>query len=165
MDTLPLTEATPLTKADLGKRFGAALIDVLLVVGVVGILGAGGHLLSGIGTLVGAAYVLLRDGLPVSFADGRSVGKQLLGLRVARLDGGPMTPEASARRNWTLALGSLVSGAGSVLWGLGLGILGGGLVAVGTLAGLLGVVEAVLVLVDADGRRLGDKTGGTQVVG
>ena len=30
--------------------------------------------------------------------------------------------------------------------------------------GLLGLVEAILVIVDADGRRIGDKTGGTQVI-
>lgn len=159
------TESPTQTKADLGKRFGAALIDGILVAVVVGILSVGGQLLGGIATLAGAAYILLRDGLTLSFADGRSIGKQLLGLRVVRLDGGVMTPEVSAHRNWTLALGSVISGFGSVLWGLGMGFIGGSIVMVGSLAGLLGLVEAVLVLVNDDGRRIGDKTADTQVVG
>ena len=160
-----LTDTPAQTKADLGKRFGAALIDGVLVALVVAVLSVGGHFLSGLATLAGAAYILLRDGLSLPVADGRSIGKQLLGLRVVRLDGAAMTPEASARRNWTLALGSLISGFGSVLWGLGLGFIGGAITLIGTSAAFLGIVEAVLVLVNDDGRRIGDKTADTQVVG
>lgn len=151
-------------KADLVKRFLAVLIDGLLAGAIAFVFGLFGTFMSGIGTLVGAFYILVRDGIETPYTDGRSVGKKLIGLRPLRLDGGPMTVETSVRRNWTLAAGSLVSGVGSVLAGMGLGLLGWPIMLLGGAVGLLGLVEAVLVLVDKDGRRLGDKTADTQVV-
>lgn len=151
-------------KADLVKRFLAALVDGLIA-GVIGfVFGLFGTFMSGIGALLGAFYILVRDGIETPYTDGRSVGKKLIGLRPVRLDGGPMTVEVSVRRNWTLALGSLISGVGTALAGMGLGVIGWGIVALGGVVGLLGLVEAILVLVDKDGRRIGDKTGETQVV-
>jgi uncharacterized RDD family membrane protein YckC len=52
-------------------RVAAWLIDLLLVVGL-------GGLLNGLGWLFGAAYWLVRDGLWT----GQSVGKRVMGLRV-----------------------------------------------------------------------------------
>lgn len=151
-------------KADLVKRFLAALIDGLLAGAIALVFGLFGTFMSGVGTLIGAAYILVRDGIETPYTDGRSVGKKVIGLRPVTLDGAPMTVETSVRRNWTLALGSIVSGLGSVLVGMGLGIIGWAVMGLGGLVGLLGLVECVLVIVDSEGRRIGDKTAGTQVI-
>lgn len=154
----------PHAKADLLKRFLAVLIDGLIAGAIAFVFGLFGTFMSGVGTILAAGYILVRDGLNYDFADGRSVGKKLIGLRPVRLDGGPMTMDASIRRNWTLAAGSIVSGIGTLLSGLGLGVLAWPIILLGGVVGLLGLVEAVLVLTDDEGRRIGDKTGGTQVI-
>lgn len=155
----------PHAKADLIKRFLAALIDGLLAGAIAFVFGLFGTFMGGIGTLVGAAYVLARDGLNHDLADGRSIGKKVIGLRPLRLDGAPMTLETSVRRNWTLAAGSIVSGIGTLLVAMGpLALLGWPVVLLSGIVGLLGLVEAVLVLTDSEGRRLGDKMAGTQVI-
>ncbi|MEM0961242.1 MAG: RDD family protein [Bacteroidota bacterium] len=152
-------------KADLVKRFLAALIDGLIAGAIAFVFGLFGTLMGGIGTLIGAAYYLVRDGLETPYTDGRSFGKKVIGLRAVRLDGGTVDMETSIKRNWTLAVPSIISGIASVLLGLGpLAILGVLVALVGGLAGLLALVEGVLVIIDSDGRRIGDKTGGTQVV-
>jgi uncharacterized RDD family membrane protein YckC len=80
-------------------------------------------------------------------------------LRPVRLDGGPMDLVASAKRNWMFALGGITS----LL--LFIPVLGWLLIIPVALAGLaLGLLEIFLVITDADGRRLGDKIAGTQVV-
>jgi uncharacterized RDD family membrane protein YckC len=152
---------TPYAKADLGKRFGALLIDGLLAGVVAWILGMGGIRLYGLGLLLAAAYYLVRDGLEYDFMDRRSIGKKLLKLRPVRLDGGAMDLETSVRRNWPLALGTGVYGLSFLVGGWGGFFL---LNALAGLAGLLTLVEAVLVLTDKDGRRLGDKQANTQVI-
>jgi uncharacterized RDD family membrane protein YckC len=89
------------TKADLVKRFIAALIDNVLValVGAIPIVGG----------IVGAAYILLKDGLDFEFMDKRSLGKKLMKLRPVRLDGGSMDITTSIQRNWPLAIGSVLA--------------------------------------------------------
>lgn len=82
-------------------------------------------------------------------------------LRPVRLDGGAMDMETSVRRNWTLALGSALSGLSYFIGGWGGFFL---LTALAGLAGLLALVECILVISDADGRRIGDKQANTQVV-
>ena len=155
----------PSPKADLVKRFLAALIDGLTAAVIVWVFSLFGTFMSGVGTLVGAGYILVRDALETPYTDGRSFGKKVMGLRPVRLDGGPMTVETSVLRNWTLAAGSVVSGVGTMLLALGPLALLGVLVTVGSyVVGLLGLVEAVLVVTDDEGRRIGDRTGGTQVV-
>ena len=152
-------------KADLVKRFLAALIDGLIAGAVGFVFGLFGTFMSGVGVLIGAGYVLVRDGLETAYTDGRSVGKKVIGLRAVRLDGGPMTLDTSVRRNWTLAAGGLVSGLGTMLVGLGpLALLGVPILLLSVLVSLLGLVEAALVVTNAEGRRIGDKTGGTVVV-
>jgi uncharacterized RDD family membrane protein YckC len=155
------TESTPgssdlpigrvMAKADLTKRFLAALIDAVLafVVSIVPVIGG----------LIAAAYMLLRDGLELDFMDGRSIGKKVMKLRPVRLDGQPMDLVASAKRNWMFALGGITS----LL--LFIPVLGWLLMIPVALAGLaLGIIEVVLVITDSDGRRLGDKIAGSQVV-
>lgn len=138
-------------KPDVGKRAIAAIID--------GAIAAAVGLIPFIGNVIGAAYILLKDGFEYDFMDGRSVGKKLMKLRPIRLDGQKMDLRTSAMRNWPLALGSLASlffvvpVLGWLLFPLLL------IVAIG-----LGIYELVLVVTSADGRRFGDKLAGTQVV-
>ncbi len=129
-------------KAGLLKRFLASLIDGIIA----GVISA---LLGIVGTLAGAAYILVRDGLDLGFMDGRSIGKKLMKLRPVSLDGAPMDLNLSIRRNWPLVLGSIGS-----LFSISLGAI----------LGLVGLVEAILVLVDDKGRRFGDKFSNTQVI-
>jgi uncharacterized RDD family membrane protein YckC len=84
--------------------------------------------------VVGAAYLLLRDAMR-----GQSVGKFIFGLVVISLETGrPTTPSGSIRRNLLLLLP------------------GANLVAV--------ILEAVTIVRDPQGQRLGDRLAQTQVV-
>lgn len=146
----PPVVAPPAVKADLAKRFIAALIDGLLA-GVVSLVPL-------VGGLVAAAYILLRDGLELDFMDRRSIGKKLLGLRPVRLDGQPMDVMTSVKRNLPFAIGAL----GAVF--MIIPILGW-IVAIllGLVAMVVAVLEMIFVFTDAAGRRMGDKLAGTQV--
>lgn len=138
-------------KVPLGKRFLAVLIDAGLTI-VVGFVPV-------IGWLAGSAYWLLRDGLDVDFMDHRSLGKKLMGLRPVALDGSPMDLVASAKRNWPLAIGGIASFLVAIPFiGWIFALL------VGLVALAIGVVEIVLVFTDPRGRRIGDRTGNSQVV-
>ncbi len=143
--------APPAVKADLTKRFLAALIDGLLAGGI--------SILPFIGGIIGAAYILLRDGLELEFMDRRSIGKKLLKLRPIRLDGQPMDLESSLKRNLPLCIGAV----GSIFWVIP--ILGW-IVAIllGVIGLIVAIVELVMVLTDPEGRRMGDKLGATKVV-
>lgn len=138
-------------KADLGKRFIAALIDGLLAGGV--------SLIPFIGGIIGGAYILVRDGLELEFMDRRSIGKKLLKLRPVRDDGQPMDVVTSIKRNITLCIGSV----GSIF--LVIPVLGW-IVAIllGVIGLIVAIVELIMVLTDAQGRRMGDKLAGTRVI-
>ena len=129
-------------KAEVGTRLIAALIDAVLqwVVGLIPIVGG----------LIGAAYMLLRDGLP----DGQSLGKKVMKLRVVTLDGKKADYAASCKRNVIFAIPSIITIIPIVGWIIG-GILGV----------VVAVVEIVGVFNDPKGRRLGDKWANTQVIG
>jgi uncharacterized RDD family membrane protein YckC len=138
--------STPTTaKADLAKRFIAALIDNVLAALVSAIPVVGG--------IVGAAYILLKDGLDFEFMDKRSIGKKLMKLRPVRLDGAPMDINTSLMRNWPLAIGSILSIIPLLGW----------IIAV-PVSLVIGIIELVLVFTDPEGRRLGDKLAGTKVI-
>lgn len=143
--------APAVAKADLTKRFVAMLID--------GLLAAVVSLIPIVGGLVGAAYILVRDGLELDFMDRRSIGKKLLKLRPVRSDGQPMDVATSVKRNFPLAIGAV----GAIFWIIP--ILGW---IIAILLGLTGfvvaIIEAILVLADVEGRRMGDKFAGTKVV-
>ncbi len=162
MEPLPTFSTAVGTKAPLGKRAVAVIIDSLIAGVIATVFGFLGARMGGIGYLVGAGYMLVRDGLTLEFANGRSIGKQLMGLGVVRLDGRPMDIETSVRRNWTLVIGSMLVGIGGLLGG-SIGALIGGFVG-GGIGFVIGIIELVLVATDARGRRIGDKTGGTEVV-
>ncbi len=143
--------APPAVKADLTKRFVAALIDGLLAGGV--------SILPFIGGIIGAAYILLRDGLELEFMDRRSIGKKLLKLRPVRLDGQPMDVATSVKRNLPLCIGAV----GGIFWIIPL--LGWILAILLGIVGLIvAIIELVMVLTDPEGRRMGDKFGATRVV-
>jgi len=137
--------AGALQKADLMKRFVAAVIDGVLA-GVVGVIPV-------IGGLIGAAYMLLRDGLEIDFMDGRSLGKKVMKLRPVRLDGGPMDISTSVKRNIPFAIGPVIMIVPVIGWVIG------PLVAI-----VIDLVESVLVLTDPQGRRIGDKMAETMVI-
>lgn len=158
----PAVADTPSSdKADLGKRFGAMLIDGLLAGVLAYILGLGGIRMYGLGMLVGAGYILTRDGLTLEFMNLRSFGKKLLNLRAVQLDGSPMSLDASIRRNWPIALPTALYGLGALIGGYG-GFFA--ITALAGLAGLFSLVECILVLTDEEGRRFGDKFANTKVV-
>ncbi len=138
-------------KADLGKRFIAVVIDAVIaaVVGAIPILGG----------IVGAIYMVVRDGLDVEFIQNRSLGKKVMGLRPVRLDGRPVDLEASFRRNWMFGIGALTS---TLLY---VPIIGWLLIPFVALISLsIGIYETYLVLTDAQGRRWGDRLADTKVI-
>jgi uncharacterized RDD family membrane protein YckC len=144
-----------MTKAPVGKRIVAYLIDAVLVMAIVFIFGIGGMvaimgitfvaaaLTKGLGALLGflaipvygivllvaLGYWLFRDGLN----GGRSFGKKFMGLKVVK-DGAPCKYMDSLLRNITL------------------------------IVPLLNIVDLVMGLVDAEGKRIGDKIAKTHVV-
>ena len=144
------TQAPPSGKADLAKRFIAAVIDavIAIVIGFIPIVGG----------LVGAAYWLLRDGLDIDFMDHRSLGKKVMKLRPVMVDGKPLDMVGSIKRNWMFALGGVAQMLAFTIIGLIIAI------PLALLALMIGIVEAILVLVDPEGRRLGDKIAGTKVI-
>ena len=144
------TAAPPPGKPDIGKRAIAAIIDavVAMVVGFIPVIGG----------IIATAYWLLRDGLDVEFMDHRSLGKKVMKLRPVMLDGSPVDITASIKRNWMFALGGIAGFLAMTIIGLVVAI------PLGLIAFVLGIVEVVLVITDAEGRRIGDKTGGTRVI-
>lgn len=140
----------PAAKADLGKRIVAVLIDsaIAFVIGFI----------PGIGSVIGAAYMVLRDGMEFDFMNHRSVGKQVMKLHLQSVDGSALDITTSLKRNWMFGLAPLVPL-------LIITIVGWVLVPFVLFAALaLMVTELVLVLTDAEGRRLGDKMAGTMIV-
>ncbi len=139
-------------KADITKRIIAALID-----GVISAVCS--YLIPWIGGLIGAAYMVSRDGLELSFMPQRSVGKSIMKLKPVQLDGKPMDLQASVMRNWMFGLGPIIGILAFIPF------LGWMLIPlVSLLALILVIVEVVLVFQDENGRRFGDKLANTQVI-
>lgn len=135
-----------LVRAEAGKRIAAALLD-----GVPAYVIA---FLPYIGGLISAAYLALRDGLPLSPEGGQSIGKKLLQLRTVRMpDGAPCDYGTSLLRNLPLIVPALLMVRPGIGWVLGsvvwLGIF---------------VVEVLLVIADENGQRIGDRLAKTAVV-
>jgi uncharacterized RDD family membrane protein YckC len=138
-------------KADLAKRFIAMLID--------GVISAILSVIPMVGSVAGAAYMVLRDGLELDFMDGRSIGKKVMKLRAVSDDGSKMTVEKSIKRNWMFGLYAF---HGILVF---IPILGWLAMILLSIAGLLiGLVEVFKVLTDLEGRRFGDNMAGTMVV-
>lgn len=126
-------------KAHVLNRFIAKAIDVMLVA-------AASQVIAPVGWISGLAYALIADGFP----GGQSVGKRLIGLQTVV----PRTKEFSGFResiirNLPLAFAYLLYSIPYVGW---------------LLAGAVVVFEALLVIGNEQGARLGDEVAGTQVL-
>ena len=126
-------------KAQILNRGIAKLIDLFIVAAV-------GHMFVPIGFLGGLAYILIADG----FAGGRSIGKRLIGLQTV-LPGRREVAgfRESIIRNLPFAVAQVAFAVPYVGW----------LVSVVIIA-----FEAVLILGNEQGRRLGDEVAATQVL-
>ena len=137
--------------ADRGQRIVAAAIDGGMAFFIAALPYVGG--------LIAAAYILVRDGLDVSFMPRQSLGKRLLGIQAVGRDGRPLDLTRSIQRNIPLAV-AFVAPVFAVL-----PIVGGTMALILALCGaVLGIMEIVFVLTDPHVRRLGDKLADTVVV-
>jgi uncharacterized RDD family membrane protein YckC len=138
------TPGSPYPKAALWMRLGARVVDVAVAYGLYVVCG-------GAGGVVALLFLLLADGM----LQGQSVGKRIFGVKVMHLP----TRSAARHRDSTLRNAPL---ALIVL----LGMMPPPLGAVACLAGLvvIGGVEALRVVRDPLGWRLGDTWAQTQVV-
>jgi uncharacterized RDD family membrane protein YckC len=126
-------------KARVLNRGIAKLIDLSIVAAV-------GYMIVPVGFLAGLVYILIADG----FAGGRSIGKRLIGLQTVLPDRHEAAGfRESIIRNLPFAVAQLAFVVPYVGW----------LVAVVIIA-----FEAVLILGNEQGRRLGDEVAGTQVL-
>jgi len=126
-------------KAHVLNRFIAKAIDGMLVA-------AASQVIAPVGWISGLAYALIADGFP----GGQSVGKRLIGLQTIV----PRTKEFSGFResiirNLPLAFAYLLYPIPYVGW---------------LLAGAVVVFEALLLIGNEQGARLGDEIAGTQVL-
>ena len=130
----------PMQRADITTRAVAGLVDLLLVIGLT-------RLPDVIGVLSAAGYILIRDGL----FDRQSIGKKLIGLRVALLDdSGPRAIyRASIIRNVPLVLAYFLFLIPYAGWILGLPVL---------------CAEGLTAIGDRAGMRIGDLLARTEVV-
>ena len=127
-------------KAQVLNRFIAKLIDVFLAA-------AAAELIAPVGFLAGVAYLLVADG----FAGGRSIGKRLIGLQTV-LPGTrePAGFRESIIRNIPFAVAQLLYYVVPYVgWLASAGIV---------------MFEAILIIGNEQGRRLGDELAGTQVL-
>ncbi|WHZ22949.1 MAG: hypothetical protein OJF47_002061 [Nitrospira sp.] len=121
------------------NRFIAKVIDLLIVA-------AASRVVPPVGVLAGLAYILLADG----FGGGRSVGKRLIGLQtIVPRTRDPAGFRESIIRNLPCGLAQLafeIPYVGWIGWGAVLSL------------------EALLVIGNEQGRRLGDEIAKTQVI-
>lgn len=126
-------------KAQVLNRGIAKLIDLFIVA-------AAAQVIVPIGFLAGLAYILISDG----FAGGRSIGKRLIGLQTVCPDRREAAGfRESIIRNLPFAVAQVAFAVPYVGWILSVAILS---------------FEAVLILGNEQGRRLGDEVAGTQVL-
>lgn len=104
LDDIALTATVPL----LATRCLAKLIDGAVAGGLYMLVTAfysswfTGFLLGG---LAASAYLLLSDGLDLSFMQRRSLGKQMMNLSIERIDGERVNVLTSIQRNWMFTVG------------------------------------------------------------
>ena len=126
-------------KAKVLNRGIAKLIDVFIVA-------AASQMIVPVGFLGGLAYILIADG----FADGRSIGKRLIGLQTVLPDRRePAGFRESIIRNLPFAVAQVAYAVPYVGWLVSAAIM---------------ALEGILILGNEQGRRLGDEVAGTQVL-
>ena len=150
------------------RRGAAAFLDALLALTIALVPAAlalplGAAVQSrvfGLGLLGGTAYLLLRDAIPYAAWGARSLGKRWLGVRPYTVSGGEIDWRTSAKRNATVAAAFGIPAVTYLLGGFR-GLPFGEVLLYAALA--LAVVEAVLVVADREGARIGDRWAGTRV--
>jgi uncharacterized RDD family membrane protein YckC len=126
-------------KAKVLNRGIAKLIDLFIVA-------AASQIIVPVGFLGGLAYILIADG----FADGRSIGKRLIGLQTVLPDRREAAGfRESIIRNLPFAVAQVAFAVPYVGWIVSAAII---------------ALEAILILGNEQGRRLGDEVAGTQVL-
>lgn len=141
------TQTTP----EFQTRAIAFLIDSVIAYAI--------SLIPVIGGLIGGAYMLLRDGLTLDFANGRSIGKHLMKIKPVRVDGKPMDIATSISRNWMFALGLLISTLAFIP------IVGWILIPVVVIIAIVAIIaEIYTTYKNPYGRRYGDRFAGTRVI-
>lgn len=147
-----------------GRRFGAWLIDALILgipIGIIGAMTAGDSpspvdpvtgavdqaalagmqgrsmMLGFIGSVVFTIYVILLHG-----SMGQTLGKKVLGIKVVQLDGSPVDYAVAAKRALVYPIAGIVP----------------------FLGGLIALLNGLWPLWDSQRQSLGDKVGGTYVV-
>ena len=126
-------------KAQVLNRGIAKLIDLFIVAAV-------GQVIVPVGFLGGLAYILIADG----FAGGRSIGKRLIGLQTVLPDRREAAGfRESIIRNLPFAVAQVTFVVPYVGWIVSLAII---------------AFEAVLIVGNEQGRRLGDEVADTQVL-
>ena len=134
-------------KTDLFKRFLALLIDYIIA-SIISIIPF-------IGWAIAGAYMLLRDGFDFDFMKHRSLGKQIMKLKVVNVEneGTAVDLKASAQRNWLLAVPYIIT----IIPLLGVILF----IPIGF---VIYLIEGIKVSNDALGRRYGDEFAKTIVV-
>ena len=137
-------------KADLFARAVAAIID--------GVIAGVMALVPFVGFIASAAYMLFKEALMYRVTSdemwkNKSIGKKLMKLEVAYLEGDFVDLAVSAKRNLPLAIGSIIGIIPLLGW------------VIGPIVGLIvGIIEIILVLTDNLGHRMGDRWANTQVI-
>ncbi len=148
------------------RRFAAAFLDLAIamtfaLVPAALTQGPSQGRVFGIGLLVGALYLLFRDGIPYAEWGARSLAKRWLGIRPYPVSGESMSWMLSVRRNLTIAA-SFAIPAFIYLIGGHKGIPFGDWVILPTV--VLVIAEAALVAIDPIGRRIGDRVAHTRIL-
>ena len=150
--TTPAAGDTQVTRVDPVKRAIAFVIDAVIAYIP--------SFIPVIGGIIGAAYMLLRDALPIEALDFKSVGKKVMNLKV-EVEADPSIKidyALSAKRNWMFAMGPVISVFMIVP------ILGWiAAIILGLASLVLGIIEIVRVFTDPAGKRIGDTYAGTIV--
>lgn len=154
MPPQPVVPPLSMQKADPIKRILALLVDAAIAAVLC--------LFPFLGHLLGGAYLLLRDALPIPALGNRSVGKKLFALGLIKPTIGQDPRQdywISIQRNWMFALGPLIYFLVFIPflgWLLDLLLVSASII--------FCIVETVMIFTDPQGIRIGDRMAGTQVI-